>query len=158
LWPSWAAAISAAALPGARTEEAQRQFAQGGLAASPLGGRLQPARQQRDVEAVLARAQVHLLLLGREQVEQQGGDPAFLQPARHLPVARAVPSAAAAVREQHQALRLLRQADVAMQPLAAMGDADFLEGRGGGCLVHRSSSWKLERSVAPGCRRDAPMV
>ena len=61
-----------------------------------------PVGQHRDVEAQLTGPLIQLLLVRGEQVHQQGRVPRPLQRRGHLAVARAVPAAAAAVREERR--------------------------------------------------------
>ena len=60
-----------------------------------------PVAQTIDVEAVLACSNVDRLLVGGQQVQEQRGEPGFVEGAGDLCVARAQATGAAAVREQH---------------------------------------------------------
>ena len=82
---------------GAGAEVADGGVCRARLAAQPAGHRGQPPGEQADVEHV---GPVELLL-GGEQVEQQRAQPGAVQDGGDMPVAGAVPAAAAAVGEDH---------------------------------------------------------
>ena len=63
------------------------------------------------------------LLLGREQIDQQRAELRLVENAGDQAVARAVPAAAAPVGEHDEAVRIVRQVQVA-DDLAASPDAD----------------------------------
>ena len=69
------------------------------MSSYPVGQERHPEREQADVEAELAGPGVGLLFRRREQIGQDG-QARGLQLGGHVPVARAAPAAAAAVREQ----------------------------------------------------------
>ena len=107
---------------GAGAEIADGQRRGIGLAGQPAGDVGQPASQQLDVEDVGAVA-----FLGRgEQVEQQGGEPGLVQDLGDIPVAGAVPAASAAVREHHDAPRVLGNGQVPGHLDQPDGHPDFL--------------------------------
>jgi hypothetical protein len=86
----------------------------------------QPRREQLDVEAQAASAQI-LFLLGRaEQVDEQRGEPALPQRRGDEPVARAVATAPAAVREEDERPRRGAVREVAVELHVAEWDAHRL--------------------------------
>jgi hypothetical protein len=56
-------------------------------------------RQKPDIETQVPRLEVHLLFGFGQQVQEQGGQAAFLENTRDIPVSAAVAATAAAVRE-----------------------------------------------------------
>jgi len=94
---------------GARAEVADGRPGGGRLGAQPVSDLAKAAGEQADVEHVRPVE----FLLPREQVEEQGAEPGFVQHPGDVLVARAVPTAAAAVREHHDPRRLVRHGQVA---------------------------------------------
>src|SRR5215217_2992196 len=88
---------------GARTEQRQGQLARIALLAQPISSSGQPFREPADVKAQFSGTQVDLLLLRRQQVQQQGCPAALLKDARHTPIPWTVATAATSVREEHNA-------------------------------------------------------
>src|SRR5262249_39400889 len=78
--------------------------------------------QQLDVEAEMARKNVHRLFLTREQVEQKRADAGLTNNTGHAPVARTVTAAPAAVREYRDPARAARDRQVAVEDGAAGGN------------------------------------
>jgi hypothetical protein len=107
----------------ARTTQRELPAEAGG---QPVDGTDQAAGEQPDVEAEFAAAQVELLLLGGEQVHQQGAEAGPLQVLGDAPVARTVAAAAAAVREQHDPVAVRGSRQVAVERHPADGDPDGL--------------------------------
>jgi hypothetical protein len=108
---------------GARAEQAARQPPRRLAAAvEPVDGHGQPPREQRDIEAQLAGERVPVFLVGREQVEQQRAEARLVQAGRHRLVPRRVPGTAAAVGEQHEPGRVVRNGQVAWQRHASALD------------------------------------
>jgi hypothetical protein len=58
--------------------------------------------EQRDVEAQPAGLAIHRLFLGREEIEEKGGEAVGVQRGGHTLVSRASPTAAAAVGEDDE--------------------------------------------------------
>jgi hypothetical protein len=56
-------------------------------------------REKANIETQVPRLKVHLLLAFGQQVQEQGGQTAFLENTRDIPVSAAVPATAAAVSE-----------------------------------------------------------
>jgi hypothetical protein len=67
----------------------------------PIGCVDEPLSEQVDVEAQLCRARVDDFLVQHQQVDQQGRQLRLVEHARDISIAGAVPTAAAAVREEH---------------------------------------------------------
>src|SRR5215203_5670501 len=84
----FAAATSAAAAPVLADPEALRVR----LLCQPVGGVREPAGEQPDIESEVARPQIHLLLFGREEVDEQGSKPCFAQYFGDVTVAGTVPA------------------------------------------------------------------
>ena len=101
---------------GARAEQAARQ-PPGPLAGpvEPVHGQCQPPREHRYVKPQLAGERVPAFLVGREQVEQQGAEARRVKAGRHRLVPWRVPGTAAAVGEQHEPVRVVRNGQVARQ-------------------------------------------
>jgi hypothetical protein len=74
-----------------------------------LRRRNQAAGQQADIESQLAGASVDGFLLRSKQIEEQRGQPSIVKGPGNEAIARAVTAAAAAMCEQHQTRRHLRQ-------------------------------------------------
>ena len=108
-----AAVISAAAAPVLAPNSGERHSGGSLGRGEPVGRVGEPPGQQPDVEPERPRAGVDPLLGLGEQVQQQRSVAGVLQPGGDLPVARAVPAAAAAVGEQDHAARQLRDGEVA---------------------------------------------
>src|SRR6185312_514680 len=89
----------------ASAKMAEREDCEIGLHIGPARRMSQPPAQQRYVETVLARMNVAFLLGAGEEIDQQRRDARALQLRSHPDVARTMPAAAAAVREQHDAFR-----------------------------------------------------
>src|SRR5215468_626434 len=106
----------------ARSEIADPQIPRLLLTGEPLGRRDQSHGQQLDVEAEMARKNVHRLFFAREQVEQQRADAGFANNTRHTPVSRAVTAAPAAVREYRDSARAARDHQGAVEDGAAGGN------------------------------------
>ncbi len=92
----------------------------------PVGRLLQAVCEQGDIKTVFPRVNINFLFLGREQVEQQCRLPRLLQLLGGLAVANTVPTATAAVNEQHDALKARRRGQIAVQPRSSAGNADFM--------------------------------
>src|SRR5688572_20470036 len=115
-----------------------------------------------DVEMNLGdRAQV--LFLGRQKVEKQRGEAVLVQECRDLPVTRAEAARSAAVREENDAKRVLRDAKVGLQFHAIGGDAHSVLRYQAHApwtepSVARSSSqpWPLCRKLSSGFLRHIP--
>ena len=90
----------------------------------------QPVRKQADIKSELAGLHVHGFLFAREQIEQQGGESQIVQRARDELIARAMPAAAAAVREEDQSLRAVGHSEIATERRPPSGNFRF--------RVHRS--------------------
>jgi hypothetical protein len=123
---------------GAGAEEADRERG-GGPAGEPVDRRDQAPGEQADVEAEMTGAPIGLLLGGGQQVEEQGRDARLVQRRRHPPVAGAVTARSAAVGEEHDPERPVRQREVAVERGVLEGDRD--RGGGAGALdAHRGAS------------------
>jgi hypothetical protein len=83
-------------------------------------------REQIDVEAEVARAKVDLLFLRGQQIEQQRANARRLKRTRDELIARAVPAAAAAVREEDDAARAGGQTQLSFQSNVPGWNADVL--------------------------------
>ena len=106
----------------ARTEEADRELAEVGLADDRTGDLHEPTSEQFDVEHVGAVS----LLGGGEQVEQQGGQPRPVEDRRDVAVAGTVTAAPAAVREDHDARGVGRHREMPAEHGTADIDAHLL--------------------------------
>ena len=111
---------------GARPETADAQIARLLLFMRPPRRVEQPFGKEADVEPVLARVKIDRFFLGREQVEQQRGQPGVIQPARHKLIAWTVTTAAAAVRKKHERDRLIDNRQIAIHRRAPSGNSDFV--------------------------------
>lgn len=76
-----------------------------------MGDLEQPPRQELDIENTRSR----LLLVPGEQIHEQGGQPGAAEHIGYESVARTVPAAAAAVREDDQPERVFRHCQVSGQ-------------------------------------------
>src|SRR5262249_31923697 len=83
-----------------RPEISDRQVCGLTLMSYPVGGADQPLSQQINVEPEMGRLDVHSLLFGREQVNEQGSQACFAKGLRDRAVSRAMSTAAATVRKQ----------------------------------------------------------
>jgi hypothetical protein len=99
-----------------------RKGLQVGLQDRPVYGRHHAASEPRDVEPELERPHVDRLFFASQQIEQQGRVARAVQRLGHLPVARTVSAASAAVREDHKPLRLRRYPQIGIEPIGAVGD------------------------------------
>jgi multidrug efflux pump subunit AcrA (membrane-fusion protein) len=77
-----------------------------GSADVEFGRAHQPLGQQLNIETKLGRSLVNLLLAGCQQIHKQSCNSVRLKRLRHVPVARAVAAASAAVREQNNSARV----------------------------------------------------
>ena len=119
----------------------------------------QPPGQQLDVEHVGAVA----LLARGEQVEQQRRQPGMLQHTGHVPVARAVPAAAAAVHEHDQTHAHPPARSGARQPHPPGGHLDLLVDHpvdgvrrcaaGSAAILRRRDATRRPAPAAPSPRR-----
>jgi hypothetical protein len=136
--------------PRARAETAERKHAQIGLLVRPVRRVHQPPAEQRDVEAVLARLDVALFLDPGEEIEKQRRDSRMLQLRGDPDVARAVPAAAAAVREQHDPFRARRNGEVAGERCLLRGNRDFARDLACNLLLHEDTSlpWAFDAHAA----------
>ncbi|HET9128525.1 MAG TPA: hypothetical protein VFN73_10625 [Propionibacteriaceae bacterium] len=115
---------------GARAEVAEPHQRQAGLPVQPPGGGREPLGQQPDVEDVRAVA----LLLGGEQVEEEGAEAGRAEDVRDEPVAGAEPAAAAAVGEDDDRVGPRGHPEVAEQDGPVHADPDvLLAGGDAGC-------------------------
>src|SRR6266511_1654792 len=119
----------------ARAEEADRQLCVRALA-EPVDRGDQPAGEQLDVEPVLARVEIDLFLGGSEQVDEQRADPRLVERRRDAAVAWAVPPRSAAVCEDDDPGRPVRDDEVAFQRGVADRDRHLSQHR----RAHRSSA------------------
>src|SRR5215218_2703908 len=71
------------------------------LLCQPVGGVREPVGEQPDIESEVARPEIHLLLFGREEVDEQGSKPCFAQNFGDVAVAGTVPARTGAVGEEH---------------------------------------------------------
>ncbi len=106
----------------ARAEAALRQALRRRVPRDPVARRGQPAREKPDIEVDL-RDRTEVLFLGGQKVEEQRGEPMLVQERRDLAVARAEAARPAAVREEDDAKRVLRDAKVGLQFHTVGGDA-----------------------------------
>ncbi len=90
---------------GAGPEVADLQVSRFRLLHQPIRNRHEPAGKQSDVEPEAARAPVHLFLVQSQKVDQEGREAIALQFRRDKTVARAMPAAPAAMREQYDSTR-----------------------------------------------------
>src|SRR5204862_806257 len=104
----------------ARAEEADRKR-DILLVAQPVDRGSQTACEEGDVEAMRARRPVDVLLGCGQQIEQQRAESLPVQRLGHQAVARAEPARAAAVGEEDDALRLLREDEIAFEQRAVDG-------------------------------------
>src|SRR5579863_578336 len=81
-------------------------------------------REQPDIETQPGRSQVLPFFVGGEQVKQQRGQAGLPEHLCDMPISRAVPAAAAAVREQHHAEGAIGSGQVAFECDGAGGDLD----------------------------------
>src|SRR5919204_4545298 len=63
----------------------------------------------------MAAQRVHFLLLGCEQVHQQGGESRRLEDTCHMPVTGAEPTASTAVGEQYDTGRIMRHREISLK-------------------------------------------
>ena len=125
---------------GAGPEEADREVAGGGVVGQPVDDAGQAAGEQVDIEAQRAGAEVDRLLVGGEQVDQEGGEAGLAQHAGDEAVAGAEAATAAAVGEEDDAGGVGGPAEGARQPHAGRGDDQIalVDCRGRG--VHLSAA------------------
>lgn len=115
---------------GACPKQADGQAAGAPLGSQPVQRGGEPAGQQLDVEAQATAGALGRLLLGGQQIQQQGGQARPLKLGGNQAVAGAQPAAAAPVGEQHHALGGGRYGQVGGQPHPAGGHAHALLHRG----------------------------
>ena len=108
----------------ARTEVADGERRELTLAVCPVRRDHEPRREELDVEPDLRRARVDLLFVRREQIEQERREPLAVQLGGDVLVSRAGATAARAVREEHEAARVVRDRQVAFEVLLTERDAD----------------------------------
>jgi hypothetical protein len=102
-------------------KQADGQGGGGAVGGQPVQRGGEPAGQQLDVEAQATAGPFGRLLLGGQQIEQEGGQARPLEHGGHQAVAGAQPAAAAPVGEQHHALGGGRYGQVGGQPHPAGG-------------------------------------
>jgi hypothetical protein len=110
--------------PGAGAEQPDLESGCASVDGEPLGRAGQAVGKQVNIEAKMARAQIDLLFIGREQVQQQRTQCAVVQDLGHVAVARAMATAAAAMGEQYDAARVLGQGEIAFQDDVVRVDGD----------------------------------
>ena len=106
-------------------EEADRQR-RVHVAPDPVDRADQTTCEQVDVEPALRGDEIALLLGRRQQVEEQRAQAGLVQCGRDPAIARAVAARAAAVGEDHDPARVLRQDEVALERRVRDGDGDLL--------------------------------
>jgi hypothetical protein len=116
----------------ARSEIARTQVLRFGLLADPGDLLLKPPgriyqsrRKQANIEAEMACIDIHGLLFARQQIEEQCADARLTNDARDELVARTEAAAAAAMREEHDASRALRQFERPLERHLARRDVNF---------------------------------
>jgi hypothetical protein len=100
---------------GACPEAANRKVLRTGALREPVGCTHDPFGEQIDVEAQVRRAQVDNFLFPRQQVDQKGPQPGFVEQARHAAIAWTLTSTAAAVSKQNNSTSVFGQIEVAMK-------------------------------------------
>jgi hypothetical protein len=134
--------------PSAGAEVADPQVAGGRGVSEPVRGPEQPRGEQINVEAEPACALVDRLFVWREQVDQQCGQPLSNEGPGDGAIARAEAAAPAAVGEQHDPLRPLRESEIPLQHNSACWDADRLAVvvlvR---CFVHHQASFHNDETL-----------
>jgi hypothetical protein len=141
---------------GARAEIADGQRLQFRLRIDPIGREHQTLREQRDVEAMLARVHVALLFGAGQKVEEERCQPGALQLRRDPDVPRAPAAAAAAVCEQQDALRAGRHGEIPGERRVARGNRNFALDVIGDLLSHVGAPckpWSNGRNKRTGHRR-----
>ena len=137
--------------PRRGAEVAERQTANEIPALDPVGGREQPPGEKRDVEAQVSALDVEGLLLRRQQVDQERGHARFAQLPRDELVARALPAAAAAVGEDHEALDRVRDLEIPGQMGLGNDETDFTRFGFARCVHAANSSSRTGRRRSPQC-------
>ena len=100
---------------GARAEQANWELRCPRLRPQPSGDPSEAVGQELDVEPVLPGARVNPVLFLRQEVDQEGGEPAVLEAFGDESIARTVSTAPAAVREQDEASCVARAREVAVE-------------------------------------------
>jgi hypothetical protein len=106
----------------ARTEITDRQLPQIGSTLCPVRGEHYTAPEQVDVETVLAREHVNRLFLSSEQIEQERPESVGLQELSDRAIPATESAAAAAMREDDEACRALRHAQIGADVASFDGD------------------------------------
>src|SRR5436190_7862735 len=110
---------------GARSKVTKAQVLRSRLAHHPLGSVDEALGQQVDVESMLRSLNIERFLFGCEQIEKEVPESGLVQNSRDKLIARAMPAAAAAVHEEDQHRRTLRNCKTASQCGWARENADF---------------------------------
>jgi len=83
-------------------------------------------QEEANVETQMSRVAVDRLLVLGQKIHEECAQPSSIQEASDMPVAWAVSSTAAAVGEQDNAVRLVRQGEVSLQPGRVGADPHLL--------------------------------
>jgi hypothetical protein len=110
---------------GAAPHEAEGQIARLRKPPHPLRGAEEAPRQQADVEAKSRGPRVHHLFLAREQVDPQRAEPAVVQHVGDDARGRAVATAPAGVRDDHEAAGARREREDPFQQHVARRHGDI---------------------------------
>ena len=81
--------------------------------------------EKADIEAMLRGAEVNRLLFGCKQIKKQRGQPGGVKLAGNELIARAMPTAAAAVHKEHENRRRFGDSERAVEGHACGWDLDF---------------------------------
>src|SRR5439155_24693593 len=100
-----------------------------GRVAQPVHRRHETARENGRVEAQLRGVCIARLFLRREQIEEQRGEPLLVEDSGDGAVARTEPTAAAAVREQHDAPSVTGNAECSFERHALGTNRDVTRAR-----------------------------
>src|SRR5689334_19988000 len=97
------------------------------LVEDPVRRKTQAPREQANIKAMLARARIPRLFLPRQKIKKQCRESRAIEHLGHESIARTAPAAAAAVRKNDHATRVLRKGQIADQGDRAGIDFDFFE-------------------------------
>lgn len=112
--------------PGARPEQAKREISNVRYVTELLHDHVKPSSEASHVEPVGRTADVRCLFAFTEKVHQERREPRLLQAFGDMTIPGTVATAATAMHEHDEALRLLRNDEVAKKRLFPIADRDLV--------------------------------
>src|SRR5213075_447466 len=143
---------------GARAEIADRQTGEFRLCVEPARRGDQPGREQRNVEAVLARQTIPAFLIGCQEVKKESADARALELARDVRIAGAESAASTPMREENDPVCRLGNAERTRQSGVPRRNPYFSRGLGkrahdpsfDSILIGQTSGVKVHDKTAEG--------